>query len=232
MRYQEFKLSEYTDLNSEKKAIIAKIRASSAEDPEQAKILDKIWKILNTGQISQNIDNAFNASIDDETEFSGGELATVKKEVAQIVASVETDYGTLSKFVARLGTGGVVSINALKKPAATFLEVFGDQSAILAFNALARYGVGKKQKGPGEYALACLSNQIKLAAGEGDLEITGMGKVELKTAMSKSGGRIGYGGGSQKNKISVLELYRERIPTIMQTVAKNAKGGSLGFQVS
>ena len=56
------------------------------------------------------------------------------------------------------------------------------------------------QKGPGEYGLARLSNKIRLASGEGDLEIEGIGKVELKAATSSTGGRIGYGGGSPKAK--------------------------------
>ena len=47
MRYQEFKLTEYTDLNKEKKDIIAKISGYSADSPEQAEILDRIYKIIN-----------------------------------------------------------------------------------------------------------------------------------------------------------------------------------------
>ena len=42
-----------------------------------------------------------------------------------------------------------------------------------------------KQKGPGEYALACLTNKIRLAAGEGDLDIDGIGKVELKAGLAQ-----------------------------------------------
>jgi len=230
MRYQEFKLTEYTDLNKEKKDIIAKISGYSADSPEQAEILDRIYKIINKGQIGTNIDTAFAQSMGDENQWSKGEGDKVRQEVARIIASVETDYKTLSAFIKRMESkGGVVNIAELSKPLNTFQSVFGDAAGSQAFNALAGYGVGKKQKGPGEYALAVLSNKIKLASGEGDLEIEGIGKVELKAAMSKSGGRIGYGGGSQKAKTQVLETYRNRIPTVLETLKKNA-GGSLGIK--
>ena len=75
--------------------------------------------------------------------------------------------------------------------------------------------------------MACLTNKIRLAAGEGDLDIDGIGKVELKAAVSSTGGRIGYGGGSQKAKRAVLEKYAERIPTVMGAIG--GKGGSLGL---
>ena len=164
MRYQEFKLTEYTDLNKEKKDIIAKISGYSADSPEQAEILDRIYKIINKGQIGTNIDTAFAQSMGDENQWSKGEGDKVRQEVARIIASVETDYKTLSAFIKRMESkGGVVNIAELSKPLNTFQSVFGDAAGSQAFNALAGYGVGKKQKGPGEYALAVLSNKIKLA---------------------------------------------------------------------
>jgi len=45
--------------------------------------------------------------------------------------------------------------------------------------------------------------------------------------MSSSGGRIGYGGGSQKAKRAVLEKYKEKLPTVIGAIG--AKGGSLGL---
>ena len=230
MRYFEFKqtLNEYSDLEQEKEEIIAKISGLTASNPDEAELLDRIYKLLNKSQIGTNIEAAFNSTLGDE-QFNPAELKKVKQEITKIIASVETDYKSLNAFIKRMEAGGVVNISSLGKPVSSFQEVFGDNSGIQAFKALASYGVGKKQKGPGEYALACLSNQIKLADGEGDIEIKGIGKVELKAAMSKSGGRIGYGGGSQKNKVDVLKQYKDIIPTVMEALAKNARGGSLGF---
>ena len=56
---------------------------------------------------------------------------------------------------------------------------------------------------------------------------SGIGKVELKAAVSSTGGRIGYGGGSQKAKRAVLDKYAERIPTVIGAIG--GKGGSLGL---
>ena len=126
-----------------------------------------------------------------------------------------------------LEKGGVVDVGALDSPLTTFSNVFQHPAALKVFHALKNYGTGKKQKGPGEYALACLTNKIRLAAGEGDLEIDGIGKVELKSAVSSTGGRIGYGGGSQKAKMNILNKYAEQLPTVLSSLG--GKGGSLGL---
>ena len=227
MRYSDFKLVEYEDLNKEKEQIIQTISGMTADNQEEADILDRIWKILNTGQISTNIDNAFDLPLQDEN-MADKEKLVIRQDMTRIISGIESDYKTMSGLLKRLETqGGVVDIAQLSKPMNTFTNVFGDTAASAAFTQLASYGVGKKQKGPGEYGLACLSNKVRLAAGEGDLEIDGIGKVELKAAMSSSGGRIGYGGGSQKAKRAVLEKYKNKIPTVIGAIGQ--KGGSLGL---
>ena len=150
------------------------------------------------------------------------------RDMTTIIGSLDSDYGSLNKFISQLETAGtVVNISELAKPLNTFDNVFANSIAIDAVNALSRYGVGKKQKGPGEYALAILSDKIRLATGEGDLEVDGIGKVELKAALSQSGGRIGYGGGSQKAKRAVIDKYAEYIPTVISSIG--GTGGSLGL---
>jgi hypothetical protein len=226
MRYSDFKLVEYEDLGQEKEQIISTISGLSADNEDEANLLDRIWKILNSGTISTNIDNAFDIPLQDEN-MGDKEKLLIRQDMTRIISSVESDYKTMDTLLKRLEQGGAVDIGALAKPLNTFGAVFGDAAGMAAFKALASYGVGKKQKGPGEYGLACLSNKIRLAAGEGDLEIDGIGKVELKAAMSSSGGRIGYGGGSQKAKRAVLEKYKEKLPTVIGAIG--AKGGSLGL---
>ena len=181
-------INEYDDLGKEKAVIIKTVSGLDAADKEQAYILDRIYKILNSGQISSNIDVAFTKPLVDEN-LPEAEKANVRKDMTRIISSLEQDYGSMKKFLDRLDqAGGVVNIAELAKPLNTFEKVFGDDPAIAAFITLANYGVGKKQKGPGEYALACLSNQIKLAEGEGDLQISGIGKTELKAALIKVSG--------------------------------------------
>jgi hypothetical protein len=216
-------INEYDDLGKEKQTIIKTVSGLDAADKEQASILDRIYKILNSGQISSNIDVAFTKPLVDEN-LPEAEKANVRRDMTRIISSLEQDYGSMKRFLDRLEqAGGVVNIAELSKPLNTFEKVFGDDAAIAAFITLANYGVGKKQKGPGEYALACLSNQIKLAEGEGDLQINGIGKTELKAALSSAGGRIGYGGGSQKAKRAAIEKYAQYLPTVLARL--NAGGG-------
>lgn len=224
MRYKD--LVEYEDLGQEKEQIISTISGLSADNQDEANLLDRIWKILNSGTISTNIDNAFNIPLQDEN-MGDKEKLLVRQDMTKIFSTIESDYKTMDTLLKRLEQGGAVDVGALSKPLNTFSAVFGDEVGSSAFRKLAAYGVGKKQKGPGEYGLACLSNKIRLAAGEGDLEVDGIGKVELKAAMSSSGGRIGYGGGSQKAKRAVLEKYKEKLPTVIGAIG--AKGGSLGL---
>ena len=221
-----FLLKEYDDLEQEKQGIISAISGLRADNEEDAKLLDRIYKVLNTGQIGQNISNAFAVPLEGEP-LSDKEKALVIQDMTTIIAQSDNDFKSLSGMTAMLEKGGVVDIGALDSPLTTFSNVFQHPAAVKVFHALKNYGTGKKQKGPGEYALACLTSKIRLAAGEGDLDVDGIGKVELKSAVSSTGGRIGYGGGSQKAKRSVLDKYAERIPTVMGAIG--GKGGSLGL---
>ena len=95
------------------------------------------------------------------------------------------DYDILtisSKFVS-LSEGRFVKLSDIS--VSSFADVFkGDAVAINAFTELKNYGTGKTQKGPGEYALAMLSDKIRLASGKGDTYIKGIGNVEIKTDWS------------------------------------------------
>ena len=221
-----FLLKEYDDLEQEKQGIISAISGLRADNEEDAKLLDRIYKVLNTGQIGQNISNAFAVPLEGEP-LSDKEKTLVIQDMTTIISNSDNDFKSLSGMTSMLEKGGVVDIGALDSPLTTFSNVFQHPAAVKVFHALKNYGTGKKQKGPGEYALACLTNKIRLAAGGGDLDVDGIGKVELKSAVSSTGGRIGYGGGSQKAKRAVLDKYAERIPTVIGAIG--GKGGSLGL---
>ena len=219
-------LKEYTDLSAEKDNIIKTNSGLDATNEQHAELLDRIFKLLNSEHIGKTLDKAFSYPLMDEP-FSDKQKAKVISDVTKIIGALDSDYGTMSRFIERLEkTGTVVDISELDKPLNTFANVFGDDISTKAFRALTSYGVGVNQKGPGEYGLACLSNKIRLASGEGDLEIEGIGKVELKAATSSTGGRIGYGGGSQKAKQAVIDKYAEQIPTVASSVSGS---GYLGF---
>ena len=208
MRANQF-IREYEDLSKEKDNIIKTISGLDASNEEQAAMLDRIWKLLNSQNFSSKIDQAFAVTTADEY-MQATTLDGHRKNVAEIISRLDSDYGALSGFLKKLEGGGAVNISELAKPVNTFNAIFGgDAVAMKAFDALKGYGVGEKQKGPGEFALAMMSNKIRLAQGEGDTEIDGIGKVEVKAAMGTkgSGGRLGHGGPSQENQLKTLEKY-------------------------
>jgi hypothetical protein len=226
MRLQ--KLFEYEDLSTEQQNIVSKIAGLKADNEEDAKLLDKIYRILNTGVIGDNVAQAFNVPLEGEP-LSDKEKTLVMQDLTKIIADADSDYKSISEMTDQLGKGGVIDIGSLDSPLTSFSNVFTHPTALKVFHDLKNYGTGRKQKGPGEYALACLSNKIRLASGEGDLEIDGIGKVELKSAVSSTGGRIGYGGGSQKAKRSILDKFANQLGLESIIGAIGGKGGSLGL---
>lgn len=227
MRFRE--LREYEDLNQEKEKIISTISGLAADDEEQAKLLDRIWKLLNSEQVGNNITNAFKVPMSDELMPEKTKEAH-RIELTKLLSQIDSDYGSMNQFLKKLESGGVINIQQLNKPVNSFNAVFdGDAVAIKAFEALKQYGVGQAQKGPGEFALAMLSNKIRLAEGDGDTEIEGIGKVEVKAAVGSTGagGRLGHGGAGQQQQMATLEKYAENIPATIERI-RNSKGGSIG----
>lgn len=227
MRYKDLRIVEYKDLNQAKQEIIKTISGLDARNEQQAEILDRVWKVINRDDVGQKIDTAFATTLADE-KFSKQERSLIMRNLTEILGNLSADYASMTKFLDKLEKGGVVNINALKRPLSSFEQVFdGDPVAIQAFRRLANYGSGKNQKGPGEYALAMLSNKISLKDGGGDLSIEGMGEVELKAAIGSSGGRLGHGGLAQKDARAALEKYHDNVPALLQHFEDGAKGMGL-----
>ena len=223
-------LTEYEDLSQEKDNIIKTISGLDAADEKQAAILDRIWKVLNTESYNTNIINSFVAPTEDEY-MNDVALQKHRKNVAEIISRVDSDYNAMNAFLKKLEGGGVININELAKPTNSFNAIFeGDAVAIKAFDALKGYGVQAKAKGPGEYALAMLSNKIRLAEGAGDTEIEGIGDVEVKSAASDSakGGRLGDGGPQQEQQMGILLKYEDRLPNMIAGIKAKA-GGTIGI---
>lgn len=221
-------LREYTSVDDARNNIIQSLQQMDVTTDQAVSLVDRIYRILNSEHINTTISTAFSKPLGDEP-ISDKEKEQIKIDMAKILGSLNANYAQLNAFLTKLEkTGSVINIKELMKPLNTFSNITdGDAVAQEALRALATYGVGKKQKGPGEYALAILSNKISLATGEGDLEVDGVGKVELKAAVATSGGRIGYGGGSQKAKRAVIDKYAEHIPTVVNSIG--GAGGSLGL---
>lgn len=228
MRYSDFKLVEYTNINQAKQEIIRTVSGLDARNEQQAEILDRVWKVLNRDDVGEKVNTAFATTLADE-KISNQERNLIMRNLTEILGNLSADYKSMIAFLDKMEKGGVVNIGALSQPLSTFEQVFdGDPVAIKAFNRLAGFGAGKNQKGPGEYALAMLSNEISLKAGGGDLSIKGMGEVELKAAIGSSGGRLGHGGLAQKDAKAALEKYHDNVPALLQHFEQGAKGMGLG----
>jgi len=219
-------LFEYEDLSQEKQSIIDRVSGlSTTPGTPEAALLDRIYRILGTEDISTKISTAFTPAMSDETTLSDKAKQQHKLNLTKIILNLDSDYPAMNAFLKRMEKGGVIDISQLTQPISSFNKIFnGDPVAINAFNAFKLYGVGQRQKGPGEFALAMLSNQIKLAA-VGDLEISGIGKVELKAETTKGGGRLGDSGASQEQQMVILEKYAEYIPFFIDYLKQGGKGG-------
>ena len=234
MRVTEFlPLNEYTDLEREKANIIQTISGQNATDHSDKVILDRIWRILHSEDMNTTLTSAFNTPLSDE-DMPDKTKEQHRVALTRIIGNLDSDYNALSNFINKLekgGNNGVINTKALNKRVSSFADVFkGDAVAINAFTELKNYGTGKTQKGPGEYALAMLSDKIRLASGKGDTYIKGIGNVEIKTETTKGGGRLGAGGSTQEQQMSVIENYAEYIPTLYNSLKQSA-GGSVGIKV-
>jgi hypothetical protein len=230
MRAIDF-LREYENIDSAKQEIIQTLAGFDANDEQHAQILDRIWKLLHSENFSGNIENSFKVTTADEV-LSAKNLERHRRAVAQIISGLDSDYAAMNNFIKKLETGGVINIDELSKPVSSFNAVFdGDAVALKAFDALKSYGVGENQKGPGEFALAMLSNKIRLAAGAGDTEIQGIGKVEVKAAVGGrgQGGRLGHGGASQEQQTRTLLKFQNDIPMLVNSI-QSQPGGSIGLR--
>jgi len=224
-------LKEYENLSQEKENIIRTISGLDAADEQQAALLDRIYKLLNSESITGKINAAFAAPMADEYMPDKTKEAH-RIAITKIIAGLDSDYAAMNRFLDKLEKGGVINIDELAKPINSFNAIFGgDTVAISAFNNLKSYGVGANQKGPGEFALAMLSNKIRLAQGEGDTEIDGIGKVEVKAAVGTSGagGRLGHGGAQQSAQMATLQKYADKIPGTLDRIS-GSRGGSIGIR--
>jgi len=215
MRYKEL-LKEYTNLQTAQQEIIATISGLSASNERDAEMIDRIYKIVNDDGMKEKIAKAFSAPVKDEN-FN---LEPLLKKITQLIFHVDTDYQNLNTFLNKLEKGNVVDVAIFKKSGVGNINSFfsGDVTATKIFQALAEVGAGKKQKGPGEYALAMLSNQIQLRTSEGDLDVAGFGKLEVKAETTSGGGRLGEGGPSNP----VAKKYWSVLPSVathMETAA-------------
>lgn len=231
MRAIEF-LREYKNLEKEKANILKTISGLDAADENDKEILDRIYRLLHSEDMNTTLSAAFATPLSDE---SMPEKTKEQHRIAltNIIGKLDSDFNAMSTFIDKLeagGDNGVIDIKALDKRVSSFNEVFkSDPVAMSAFIALEQYGTSKKQKGPGEYALAMLSDQIHLSTGTGDTVIKGLGQVEIKTEASSGGGRLGQSGLRRDEQVAIVEQHAEDIPSLFDAVNQGKSMGPSTF---
>ena len=188
---------------------------------EVIQILDKIYRTLHDKGISSKVALAFGPPTADDS-FS---VEPLLKTLTRMIFHAGVDYKSLDAFLDRLAKGNVVDVSVLTRAGVGSVRDFfgGDETATKVFQSMATLGAGKKQKGPGEYALAMLSNQIKLKHQGGDIDVNGT-SIEVKAETTKGGGRLGEGGPTN----AVAKEYWSVLPSIAEHFAAGSKGLGIG----
>ncbi len=186
-------LREYTDLDQAKQNIIDKIANLQPANEDDAKLLDRIYRLLSSDNTQPKIAQAFAKSIADDNLKNPEKVI---QQLSKVIFSIESDYKKIDSFLTKLETTGTcIDTQKLTTVGSQSLSsiFMNDDVAVKAFLALKSYGEGAKQKGKGEWALALLSNKIQVKPGEGDIIIDGKA-VEVKAEAGSGGGRLGQGG--------------------------------------
>tara|TARA_B100000809_G_scaffold246795_1_gene275125 strand:+ start:1482 stop:2573 length:1092 start_codon:yes stop_codon:yes gene_type:complete len=225
MRLKQLLEYDSKDLEKAKANILDQIGNLDTSDEKGIKILDKVFKILNSEQSGTSINAAFGPPTADE-DWSDSVRQGHILNVAKIISDVDADYNALMNFLKKLEKGKALDVSVFDKKHSTFNELCGgDPIAIKVLHSLMLYGKGQKRAGAGEFALALLSPKIKMAPGQGDLVINGV-STELKAETTTGGGRMGSGGPPRNDQVAVLQKYAEHIPEILEIFQPGTTGKS------
>ena len=214
---------------NKKQTIIKTVNTFSEKNLEHIKIIDRIYRLLISDQIEERIYNGLSKTL--KNEYISVESKNIlMNDVVNRIAMLDAGYDELSYFLDKLEEGTVINVDEISKKINSLSNVLNnDPMAIKVFDLLKSYGIGKFQKGPCEFALALLSKHIRLAKNEGDIEIDGVGLVEVKAAINENGGRLGHRMEvSQKNQMEIIEKHKDKIPLIYDKLKTNV-GGSIGI---
>jgi len=202
-------LFEYQDADEAKREIMQRVQSIDASDEAQAKLLDRVYSLVNkTGVVDRFIPLV-------NSKLSGEYSDEAMKSIAErIVASDRLNLAQKNKFLDNFEKNACVNPDVfLKDGHYSFNEVFNnDPVNIQMFLEFLDFGAGLQRAGKGEHALAILSQDIT-QKGTGDIDVKGV-PVELKVASTKGSGRLGEGGVSAERVKQTLMQFEELVQPI------------------
>jgi hypothetical protein len=159
-----------------KKQVMGMVKTADRE------LLDKVYQTLSSGDFDTRIEAAIGQDAD---------ASIIKDRLSQIIVSTKGTYTDKTQFLENFNKGFINTKNLLNPESSVDQFFVGSPFAKSVFLTTAR-SVISQGVGPGEYALAAFSPNIKFAGrsrGAGDLIIVGKTAVELKGKV-KSWGRL------------------------------------------
>lgn len=206
MRYTD--LFEADGLATLRKNIISQVGKTTDED-----LLNRIYSALNSTNLKQRLSRGLKRADDRD-------IQAYLDQIVNIVINTPGTYEEKIDFVDGLQDGYVDVKRMVSGERVHFEELLTSnrKGAPLSFvrrlfHALKDVG-SKEQKGPGEFALAVMSPEIKIF-GSGDLKIGGY-RIEVKASagkdISSGGGRLGGTGFLQHEAVPfIVQKYLPRI---------------------
>lgn len=225
MRAREV-LYEYQDADEAKREIMQRIQGIDPNDEAQAKLLDRVYSLVNkTGVVDR-----FLPMVNSKLAGEYGDEA-MKSIAERIVASDRLNLAQKNKFLDNFEKNQCVNPNVfLKDGHYSFDEIFNNDAVnIQMFLEFLDFGAGLQRAGKGEHALAILSQDIS-QKGTGDIDVKGVA-VELKVASTKGSGRLGEGGVSAERVKQTLEQFEELVQPIESYFAGGKKTMNLNLFV-
>ncbi len=202
-------LFEYQDADEAKREIMQRVQGIDANDEEQAKLLDRVYSLVNKTGVVDRFIPLVNSKL--SGEYSDEAMKTIAE---RIVASDRLNLAQKNKFLDNFENNQCVNPDVfLKDGHYSFNEVFNnDPVNIQMFLEFLDFGAGLQRAGKGEHALAILSQDIT-QKGTGDIDVKGV-PVELKVASTKGSGRLGEGGVSAERVKQTLMQFEELVQPI------------------
>jgi hypothetical protein len=230
LKLDEGKIMEYGSLDAAKQEIINAIQNIDVTTDDEtivkqnADILDKIYTILNKGNVLDRIGAALPDVL--KGEYNKNQV----EEIAQELANGPLTFQEKNQFAENLKNDKVIDAVMLITPGVYTLDQLTHNNSInkKMLYHMRSYGVGQQMKGPLEHALAIFSKEISIASGRGDITVAGE-PVELKASIStdpsSGGGRFGETGNvpSRAKMLEIVMGFPEIAPAVEQRLLNTGK---------